>query len=114
MRKITVTEPPKEPRWMREGRLTRPSPPPSGDIGGRPAAHAKGAPASSICTPSRVVTSTGRLAQRGHQCHSRQLSWLQRRTRGISTMHHDHGEMTWSEAVTALAVLGLITWLFLR
>jgi hypothetical protein len=29
-------------------------------------------------------------------------------------MHHDHGEMTWSEAVTALAVLGLITWLFLR
>jgi hypothetical protein len=27
-------------------------------------------------------------------------------------MHHDHGEMTWGEAVTALAVLGLITWLF--
>jgi hypothetical protein len=29
-------------------------------------------------------------------------------------MHHDHVEMTWSEVVTALAVLGLITWLFLR
>jgi hypothetical protein len=87
-------------------------PPPSGDIGGRPATHAKGAPASSICTPSRVVTSTGRLAQRGHQCHSRQLSWLQRRTRGISTMHHDHGEMTGSEAVTALAELGIFTFLF--
>jgi hypothetical protein len=29
-------------------------------------------------------------------------------------MHHDHVEMTWSEAVTALAVLGLITWLLLR
>jgi len=28
-------------------------------------------------------------------------------------MHHDHVEMTWSEAVTALVVLGLITWLFL-
>jgi hypothetical protein len=28
-------------------------------------------------------------------------------------MHHDHMEMTWSEAVTALVVLGLITWLFL-
>ena len=29
-------------------------------------------------------------------------------------MHHGHVEMTWSEAVTTLAVLGLITWLFLR
>jgi hypothetical protein len=28
-------------------------------------------------------------------------------------MDDDHVEMTWSEAVTALAVLGLITWLFL-
>ena len=28
-------------------------------------------------------------------------------------MDHDHVEITWSEAVTALAVLGLITWLFL-
>ena len=28
-------------------------------------------------------------------------------------MHHDHVEMTWGEGVTALAVLGLITWLFL-
>jgi hypothetical protein len=28
-------------------------------------------------------------------------------------MHYDRVEMTWSEAVTALAVLGLITWLFL-
>jgi hypothetical protein len=27
-------------------------------------------------------------------------------------MHHKDVEMTWSEAVTALAVLGLITWLF--
>jgi hypothetical protein len=26
-------------------------------------------------------------------------------------MHYDHVEMTWSEAVTALTVLGLITWL---
>jgi hypothetical protein len=64
-------------------------------------------------TISRTWTSAGRLAQRGHQCHSRQLSWLQRRTRGISTMHHDHGEMTWSEAVTALAVMGIITFLLL-
>ena len=29
-------------------------------------------------------------------------------------MHHDQVEITWSEAVTALAVLGLIAWLFLR
>jgi hypothetical protein len=28
-------------------------------------------------------------------------------------MHHDHGEMTWSEAVTALAVMGIITFLLL-
>jgi hypothetical protein len=28
-------------------------------------------------------------------------------------MDDDHVEMTWSEALTALAVLGLITWLFL-
>jgi hypothetical protein len=27
-------------------------------------------------------------------------------------MQRDFVEMTWSEAVTALAVLGLITWLF--
>jgi hypothetical protein len=25
---------------------------------------------------------------------------------------HNHGERTWGDAVTALAVLGLITWLF--
>jgi hypothetical protein len=29
------------------------------------------------------------------------------------TMHHAHVETTWGEAVTALAVLGIITWLFL-
>ena len=29
-------------------------------------------------------------------------------------MHHAHVETTWGEAVTALAVLGIITWLFLR
>jgi hypothetical protein len=29
-------------------------------------------------------------------------------------MHHERVEITWSEAVTAMAVLGLITWLFLR
>jgi hypothetical protein len=28
-------------------------------------------------------------------------------------MHHDDVEMTWSEAVTALAVLALIIWLLL-
>jgi hypothetical protein len=28
-------------------------------------------------------------------------------------MHHEDVEMTWSEAVTALAVLGVITWLSL-
>jgi len=27
-------------------------------------------------------------------------------------MPHDHGERTWGDAVTALAVLGRITWLF--
>jgi hypothetical protein len=62
-------------------------------------------------TISRTWTSAGRLAQRGHRRHPRRLSCPQRRARGISAMHHDHVEMTWSEAVTALAVLGLITWL---
>jgi hypothetical protein len=28
-------------------------------------------------------------------------------------MHADHVETTWTEAVTALAVMGIITWLFL-
>jgi hypothetical protein len=28
-------------------------------------------------------------------------------------MHHEHVDTTWSEAVTALAVLGIITFLFL-
>jgi hypothetical protein len=30
------------------------------------------------------------------------------------TMHHAHVDITWGEAVTALAVLGIITFLFLR
>ena len=29
------------------------------------------------------------------------------------TMHHEHVDMTWSEAVTALAVMGIITFLLL-
>ena len=29
-------------------------------------------------------------------------------------MHDEHVETTWTEAVTALAVMGIITWLFLR
>jgi hypothetical protein len=29
------------------------------------------------------------------------------------TMHHEHVETTWGEAVTALAVLGILTFLFL-
>jgi hypothetical protein len=28
-------------------------------------------------------------------------------------MHADHVETTWTEAMTALAVMGIITWLFL-
>jgi hypothetical protein len=28
-------------------------------------------------------------------------------------MQADHVEVTWTEAVTALAVMGIITWLFL-
>jgi hypothetical protein len=28
-------------------------------------------------------------------------------------MHADHVETTWTEAVTALTVMGIITWLFL-
>jgi hypothetical protein len=28
-------------------------------------------------------------------------------------MHAEHVETTWTEAVTALAVMGIITWLFL-
>ena len=28
-------------------------------------------------------------------------------------MHHEHVEMTWSEVVTALAVMGIITFLLL-
>jgi hypothetical protein len=62
-------------------------------------------------TISRTWASAGGLAQRGHRRHQRRLSCPQRRARGISAMHHDHVEVTWSEAATALAVLGLITWL---
>jgi hypothetical protein len=29
------------------------------------------------------------------------------------TMHHEHVEMTWTEAVTALAVMGIVTFLLL-
>jgi hypothetical protein len=34
-------------------------------------------------------------------------------TGGISTMHHEPVETTWSEAVTALAVMGIVTFLLL-
>jgi hypothetical protein len=30
------------------------------------------------------------------------------------TMHQEHVETTWGEAVTALAVLGILTFFFLR
>jgi hypothetical protein len=32
---------------------------------------------------------------------------------GNQTMHHEHVETIWSEAVTALAVMGIITFPFL-
>jgi hypothetical protein len=34
-----------------------------------------------------------------------------KRTGGIKTMHHESAEVTWSEAVTALVVLGIIAFL---
>jgi hypothetical protein len=35
------------------------------------------------------------------------------RTGGIKPMHHEHVEITWSEAVTALAMMGIITFLLM-
>jgi hypothetical protein len=35
------------------------------------------------------------------------------RAGGIRTMRREHVDMTWSEAVTAFAVMGIITFLFL-
>jgi hypothetical protein len=40
-------------------------------------------------------------------------SWCQR-TRRMSTMHHEDIDVTWSEVVTALAVLGIIMFLLLH
>jgi hypothetical protein len=43
----------------------------------------------------------------------RSVVLVRQRTGGIQTMHHEPVETTWSEVVTALAVLGIITFLLL-
>jgi hypothetical protein len=61
----------------------------------------------------RILISRPKLEASAHDCHRRsRLSNPRRPRRGISTMWREEAEMTWSEAVTALAVLGLIIWLF--
>ena len=113
MLQITATEPPTAHRWRREGRLIRPW----GTAlrgHGRQTHKARQGRIGVDLHAVMAIDQHGEAGAAGPPLPRMSAFLASTAHERHQPMHHDYGKMTWSEVVTALAVLGLITWLFLR